>query len=70
MLESDLLLEEEDAAEFVDLVQQMKTPRTTERRQWCAYLRNLCKPYFNPQEPQKTGAFVVQYFQTINECIC
>jgi hypothetical protein len=60
--------DEEDADDFCELIREMKRIKkkleveNETRKQWSAFLRAICKPFFNQQEPEATGTFVNLFY--------
>lgn len=57
-------LDEDDFDGFNELVLSFKEggDSPTRRRQWLSFLRVLCNPYFNKQEPETTGVIIFYYY--------
>jgi hypothetical protein len=60
-------LDEEDFDGFTVIVSSIKDGggNLARRRQWLTFLRLLCAPYFNKQEPETTGDTVFYQYDVL-----
>ncbi len=71
LIAPNALFTNNDEIQFTSLVASLKSKRTSVvRRHWRAFLRYLCEPHFNSQEPECTGLIVMYLRNWLMLYIC